>query len=56
MRYFRSESQARLTAQREGRSGLPIGACCEKAIKRQCVCLHSYDCEEHGETCVGSHE
>jgi len=31
-------------------------ACCEKAELCNCVCFISFQCPEHGKTCVGSHD
>lgn len=31
-------------------------ACCEKAFRVYCVCSASYECEEHGRHCHGSHD
>ena len=57
MRYYQTESAARVEAQRAGRPPTwPTGRCCERAVKRFCVCLVSWDCPEHGATCVGSHD
>ncbi len=31
-------------------------ACCPLATPRQCVCVASFECPIHGNTCVGSHD
>lgn len=31
-------------------------ACCEKAIRRNCFCMISFDCETHGRKCIGTHD
>jgi hypothetical protein len=31
-------------------------ACCEKAKFRNCVCIASTECEDHGIRCYGSHD
>lgn len=40
----------------EGRKRIHILACCLVATFRPCVCLVSFSCEIHGETCHGSHD
>lgn len=31
-------------------------ACCPLATPRQCVCMASFECPIHGNTCVGTHD
>jgi len=35
---------------------LSANACCPLAVRRQCVCVESFECEVHGSLCVGSHD
>jgi len=30
--------------------------CCPLAVRRNCVCNLSFDCEIHGKTCIGTHD
>lgn len=31
-------------------------ACCDKAKARNCVCMYSTECPDHGIRCVGTHD
>ena len=31
-------------------------ACCSKARMMNCVCMYAFNCPEHGETHIGSHD
>jgi len=31
-------------------------ACCEKAVLIGCVCAYAFECPEHGQTHVGTHD
>lgn len=35
---------------------LGIVLCCEKAIRKNCFCMISFDCETHGRKCIGTHD
>lgn len=33
-----------------------VNACCSLATRRNCVCVASFSCPIHGDSCVGSHD
>jgi hypothetical protein len=35
---------------------LCASACCKLAVIKQCVCILSTSCTEHGERCIGTHD
>lgn len=52
MRYYLTSGAAAADKARGG-----LGArCCDKAVRRACVCRESWTCPDHGDVCVGSHD
>lgn len=41
---------------KEGKKPISYRACCPLAEHRGCVCLESFDCVIHGQSCFGTHD